>query len=102
VLISDDKLILSSVIYKFSTPMNTLDLDASQVVSDYSMKWRLNGLSVPGFDVGHYKDKEGRSTFLLAADPPYAVVPLIDNKKHHVIFSIGSAENLDKLKSAAQ
>ncbi|MDO6704933.1 PH domain-containing protein [Photobacterium sp. 1_MG-2023] len=98
--IQDNQLYVGGKIWKYQTLLENIGSIESQenYNSNISIRYRANGISLFGYNVGSFRSKNGEKVFMMTNKKPYAVVSLKEGKYKYIIIS-ADAENLKRLKS---
>ena len=100
VSVGDGMLVVHGALYTRRVPLASLDIDGARVLSLDEHRedrpfWRLNGIGLPGYRVGHYRTRSRKRAFCLLTDLR-RVVRLEETGGHLLLLSLERPRDLLK------
>ena len=91
VVIKSEGLLIDVPIYRRTIEWKTLKVDLAERLDDplpdaWKLKWRTNGIGLPGYMVGWFSTRTGEKVFAAMTSKPVVHIPTTG--RHHLILSV--------------
>ena len=94
--LAEDELVIKGGTYGRTLPLSELNIEAARVVNlyrerDYQLKWRKNGIGMPGYNAGWFQLQNSQKVLAFVTDEKEVVYIPTENG-YDLMFSVNEAE----------
>lgn len=95
IVFKEQGLLIEVPLYRRTEQWKTLKLEDAEIIQDplpdtWKLKWRMNGIGLPGYMVGWFSTRTGERVFAAMTKAPVVRIPTTG--RHHLLLSVDDPE----------
>lgn len=99
VVVRADGLLIDVPLYRRTEAWKGLKVEEAEIIQDplpdtWKLKWRMNGIGLPGYMVGWFSTRTGERVFAAMTKAPIVRIPTTG--RHHLLLSVDDPEGFLK------